>query len=436
MQADTVVATTAEEAPNRVWWRWDARPVWQSAVAAWVGQRLLVGALVAAWQTLLLTFAPEQFLHIWNVYQGGQYTSITLFGHRIAPQLAYFYRVWTLFDGIWFTSIARYGYRIVPQAAYSPLYPLLIRLTTPLAGGHITLAGLLVANACSLGAFVILGRLVERQFGAPVARRTLFYYAIFPTGLFFASEFTEGLFLLLSVAAFLLMRQRRWTLSGALIALAALTRSQGMLLLAPLTIEAGVWLWREWREWAHTQRLRAALALSGAFALPLAAYFGFDLYLAWQYAMPNVAVRALTYTTWRRYLDWPWVGVTNNFVTLVTGGPSAPRLEVLTDFVFLAFWLGACIVMLLPVRLKLPRLPASWIGYSWLSLAPSLLLPAHIPGGGLMSISRYALVVFPCLVLMALLGNRYPRAHRLMVALCIAWMIILTRLVASELFVA
>ncbi|HEU5346090.1 MAG TPA: hypothetical protein VFU60_17215, partial [Ktedonobacterales bacterium] len=84
----------------------------------------------------------------------------------------------------------------------------------------------------------------------------------------------------------------------------------------------------------------------------------------------------------------------------------------------------------------LPRLPASWISYSWVSLAPSLLLPAHIPGGGLMSLPRYLLVVFPCLALLALLGKRYPRAHRLMVALCIAWTIILTRLVASEFFIA
>ena len=427
-----VIATTQDQTTQRARWRWEARPIWQSAVAAWVGQRLLIGALVAAWQALLLALSPAEFLRIWTAYQGDQYTSIMLFGRHIAPQLAYFYRVWTLFDGIWFASIARYGYRIVPQAAYSPLYPLLMRLTAPLVGGHISLAGLLIANICSLDAFVLLGRLVERVFGAHIARRTLLYYAIFPTGLFLASEFTEGLFLLLSVAAFLLMRQRRWGLSGALLALAALARSQGMLLLVPLAIEAGGWLWRGWREWPRAQRLRAALAVGSAFALPVAAYLGFDLYLAWQYAMPNVSVRALTYTLWRRYLDWPWVGAASDFATLTTGG-AGTRVQVLTDLVFFAFWLGVCIVMLLP---RLPRLPASWISYSWVSLAPSLLLPAHIPGGGLMSLPRYLLVVFPCLALMALLGKRYPRAHRLMVALCIAWTIILTRLVASEFFIA
>ena len=53
-----------------------------------------------------------------------------------------------------------------------------------------------------------------------------------------------------------------------------------------------------------------------------------------------------------------------------------------------------------------------------------------------MSVPRYALVVFPCLALMALIGVRYPRAHRLTVALSIAWTIILTRLLAGATFVA
>ncbi|HEX5569887.1 MAG TPA: hypothetical protein VFX31_00775, partial [Ktedonobacterales bacterium] len=74
--------------------------------------------------------------------------------------------------------------------------------------------------------------------------------------------------------------------------------------------------------------------------------------------------------------------------------------------------------------------------YSWASLLQVLVLPAHIRGGGLMSVPRYALVIFPCLVLMALIGQRYPRANRLMVALCIAWTIILTRLLADGTFVA
>jgi hypothetical protein len=408
MQADVSVAQAARPTPTVGAARRE-RPLWQVALAAWLGQRLLIGALVVAWQLLLQTFSP-----------------------------AAFYRVWTLFDGVYYSLIARYGYQLLPgyrslqEAAYFPLYPLLMRVTAPLVGGHVTLAGLILANLCSLAAFLLLGRLVARECGPQVARRTLLYYAVFPTGFFLAAVYTEALFLLLSVAAFLCMRQRRWLLCGALIALATLARAQGALLL-PLVIEAWRALLPEWRTLGGARRLREGLALACAIAAPLLALLAFQFYLAHQYGVTDAMSRAADNSDWLRYPDWPWAGVVNDIATLATGGAATPTLEIIKDFVFLAFWLGLCVVMLLRFR---PALPWSWVAYSWVSLLEMLALPAHIRGGGLMSVPRYALVVFPCFALLALIGVRYPRAHRLTVALCIAWTIILTRLLAGAMFVA
>ena len=100
MRAEVALGQTAAVAPTL---ERRERPLWQAALAAWLGQRLLIGALVVAWQLLLLIFSP-----------------------------AAFYRVWTLFDGIFYTLIAQYGYRILQEAAYFPLYPLLMRVTAPL----------------------------------------------------------------------------------------------------------------------------------------------------------------------------------------------------------------------------------------------------------------------------------------------------------------
>ncbi len=384
------------------------RPLWQVALAAWLGQRLLIGALVLLWQLALGAFSP-----------------------------AAFYRVWTLFDGIFYSLIAHDGYRILQEAAYFPLYPLLMHALAPLVGGHVTLAGLILSNLLSLAAFILLGRLVAHEFGPQTARRTLLYYAVFPTGLFFAAVYTEALFLLMSVAAFLCIRQRRWLLAGALITLATLTRAPGALLLLPLAIEAGQALLPAWRTLSGAQRLRAGLALGAAVALPLLAFLALQRYLTHIYGISDALSRAANNPDWLRYPDWPWAGVVSDLATLTAGGANTPTLEIIKDFVFLAFWLGLCAIMLLPARWTAwPALPRAWVVYSWASLLQVLALPAHIRGGGLMSVPRYVLVVFPCFALLALIGERYPRAHRLTVALCIAWTIILTRLLAGATFVA
>jgi len=161
------------------------------------------------------------------------------------------------------------------------------------------------------------------------------------------------------------MRQRRWLLAGMLITLATLTRAQGALLLLPLAIEAWRALAPEWRALAALQRLRVALTLACAGALPLLAFLGFQLYLTHQYHVTDAMSRAAGNPEWLRYPDWPWAGIVADLATLVDGKPNPPTLEIYKDFVFLAFWLGLCIVMLLPFR---PALPRSWVAYSWASL--------------------------------------------------------------------
>ncbi|HZC06869.1 MAG TPA: mannosyltransferase family protein [Ktedonobacterales bacterium] len=397
----TAQTSTATAAPAE-------RPLWRSAVAAWLGQRLLIGALVAVWQVTLHTFSP-----------------------------AAFYRVWTLYDGIFYTLIAERGYRLLTEAAYFPLYPLLMHMTAPLVGGHVRLAGLIVANACALAAFILLGRLVAHEFGAGVARQTLFYYAIFPTGLFFASIYTESLFLLLSVGAFLCIRQRRWLLAGVVIALATLTRAPGALLLLPLTIEAWRALRPAWSAMSGARRLRVGLTLVSASALPVCAFLALQLYLTHLYGIPNVLSRAADDPAWLRYLDWPWAGVMNDFATLADGSPFIPVLEIVKDVTFLGFWLGLSLVMLLPRGwTSWTNIPRAWVAYGWASLLQVLVLPAHIRGGALMSVPRYMLVIFPCFVLLALVSERHPNVRRLAFALCILWTVMLTRLLADASFVA
>ncbi len=410
MRADTGVAGAPHGEPGAAPTRGE-RPLWQIALAAWLAQRLLLAALVLLWQALLGLLSPTAF-----------------------------FRVWTLYDARFYTSIARAGYHLISQAAFFPLYPLLMRLSAPLVGGDVTLAGLLLANLCALGALLLLAQLVAREFGRRAAQRALLYYAIFPTGFYLAAEYTEGLFLLLSVATFLCLRQRRWLLSGALIALATLTRAPGALLLLPLLIEAWRALRPRWAALGGARRRQVAWALAGAVALPPLALLAFQVYLAQAYGRPDIMSLAANQPLWARYLDWPWTGavIDINSLTGANGYPQAfgLRFAIVKDLLFFVFWLGLSVIMLLPARFSFtPRLPASWVAYSWAALLQVSLLPNHNPGFGLMSYPRFALVMFPCIVLMALISLRSPRAQLVLFALCVAWTIILVRLMAAGEFV-
>src|SRR5256885_4545563 len=98
------------------------------------------------------------------------------------------------------------------------------------------IAAALVSLAAFLVALVALHRLTELELGAAAARRTVILVAFFPAAVFFSAAYTESLFLALSVGVLLAARRERWALAGVLGALAAATRSAGVLLIVPALI--------------------------------------------------------------------------------------------------------------------------------------------------------------------------------------------------------
>ena len=153
------------------------------------------------------------------------------------PGLAhYLLQPWHNWDGHWFSLIAQQGYFERPTAAFFPLYPLLLAGVSWFLDGQIELAGVLISNIALLGALALLYQLVQLDFPRAVARRALLHLAIFPTAYYLGAVYSESLFLLVSVGALYAARRDTWWLAGVLGFLAALTRSQGILLLIPLAI--------------------------------------------------------------------------------------------------------------------------------------------------------------------------------------------------------
>lgn len=144
---------------------------------------------------------------------------------------------WANFDGEHYLRIAREGYRAL-EHAFFPLYPGLINFFSP--GSYdfsLVLTGLIISHISFLVALLLLWQLVRVDFSSEIAWYTILVLLIFPTSFFFVSLYTESLFLLLSVGAFLAVRKNKWVIASLLGVLASATRIYGILLVPAFLME-------------------------------------------------------------------------------------------------------------------------------------------------------------------------------------------------------
>jgi hypothetical protein len=136
--------------------------------------------------------------------------------------------------------------------AFMPLYPYLIRLfsyplqvfrLTPI--GTATLAGVIISTLGALGGAIALFSLAQDKFGEQGALRTAFYLLIFPTGLFLAQVYTEGLFVGLAFGSLAFLARKKIAPAALLAMLAILTRAVGLALMVPIALFALQSLTRE-----------------------------------------------------------------------------------------------------------------------------------------------------------------------------------------------
>lgn len=163
--------------------------------------------------------------------------------HQIFPGT----QLWNLlfhWDSLWYARIVAHGYGSTTDAqssvSFFPLLPICIYALRSVTGMGTALAGFLISNASLLTASILLRRLVALDFPAPsrVAERTVWLLLLGPMTFFHSAIYTESLFLMLSIAAVLLARQRRWAGAGLTGALLTATHGKGILILVPLLWEA------------------------------------------------------------------------------------------------------------------------------------------------------------------------------------------------------
>ncbi len=150
--------------------------------------------------------------------------------------------LWTKTDSQHYLDIARDWYlsggdrdRVV-QLVFPPGYPLTIRLFHLLTGDYFY-AGILVSALSFAGGGSILYCLARLDRDHNHAFRTVKYTCLMPGSFFFAAPMSESLFFLLSAACIYCGRKGRFLPAGLLGAMAAFTRSLGLVLLVPVCFD-------------------------------------------------------------------------------------------------------------------------------------------------------------------------------------------------------
>jgi Mannosyltransferase (PIG-V) len=327
----------------------------------------------------------------------------------VTNDLGFVTDVWARWDSVWFLRIAEHGYGALEgtAAAFYPLYPAAVGVLGRVFLGHYVLAGIVISLAASLAAFLLFHDLAESKLGAEGARRAVLYLALFPMTLFFNAVYSEGLFLLLTVGAFVLAERSRFLPAGVVAGLAMLTRPAGVALLPALVLFA----------WRARDRGRAL----GSLAVAPLLFCAYPLFLWADRGDPFAFARAQD--VWTRHVSYAgplggiwdglragWAGVRQLFAgsdgtvywPAATGtDPMRAAAVNLESLAFLVLFLALTVV-------AWRRFGAPYGLFAALSLAIPLSVPSE--RWPLLSLPRFGLVVFPLFLALATLGGR-PRVH-------------------------
>ncbi len=278
-------------------------------------------------------------------------------------------------DSFWYLKIVSSGYEYIPQEmssiAFFPLYPMLIwlislnQILSPIFIGWII-------STCSLGiGLIYLYKLVAKFHPTIKPLNTIINLLLFPTAFFLNSVYTESVFLAISIAVFYYLFKRNFLLAALLIALASITRINGLFLLTPFIVE---YLHAYgWKKFVNINLLTIPLSLTGI--------GGFMVYQYLQFGEPLAFIKA--------QMEWGRKFTLNSeHLQLITPAANA---NFASDLGFFALAL-ICGIALLRIRLS----------YGAYVLTTILIA---VSTGTLMSITRFSLILFPIFILITSIKN-------------------------------
>ncbi len=190
-------------------------------------EALLIPLSIALGSRAILLVAADLFMRF-----------ILKYRHLALPFTGVF-SVWQRKDALWYAAIAQFGYNYSPvaqsRANFFPLFPLLIHLFEPIVGifpvsEPYELTGMAISWALFAGACVGLYRLTLDHFGRQVAIIAVTLLAVFPFSFYYGAAYTESIYLVLAVWAFVAIERDQWWIAAALAGIASASRPPGLLI--------------------------------------------------------------------------------------------------------------------------------------------------------------------------------------------------------------
>lgn len=327
-------------------------------------------------------------------------------GGPVNYQLAPHFFSWANFDGEHYLSIAIFGYKALQQVFF-PIYPMLISFFAKLFTQdplslliNSTLIGLIISNASLLIALLFLYDLLKIDFSKKIAFFTIILILIFPTSFFFGALYSESLFLLLTVLAFLNIRKGNWFWASFFGMIAAATRVFGVLLFPAFLIE--VFLQKKYSKIFWTLLIPLGLGLYMYYQYltvgdPLAFYHIQDL--VGEQRQSNLVILPQVYFRYIKMLS------------------SVDPLSFIYQTVLLEFIVGI-VFFILPICGYFKKIRLSYLCYA---LVGFLITTVQ---GSFSSVPRYVLVFFPSFIALAIWFEHLPRLFKLLFFLILTFLLV------------
>lgn len=316
---------------------------------------------------LLFVVAAASYAVIWGTWLGGYRGWL---------------QIWDQWDFGYYREIAEVGYNSTDGSIlFYPLFPWSLWLVGKFCQSYLA-AGLIVSGIAGVSAAILLRRLVQIDYPASVAMRSVWFFLIFPTAYFLHVGYSESLFLALALGSIIAARLESWWLAGVLGALCWMTRAPGAVLVPALAVEAahqysvqrrwsGRWLWIAVVPAGFLVYLLINWRVTGnpfAFLQTRTEAFGQS------FASP---LRGIHQALWARY-------------------PSPNEAEMVgrQELFFVALGFVCMIIS----WIKLRPVYAMWMTGNWILFSSVTFF---------LSVPRYTLTMFPIFILFALLAKNY-----------------------------